>query len=113
MLSCLSTLHNESIDMFHHGDFSLSRKLSEIWKLVFVGQWQLIVSSWIWSSVPDSAALALSQTDLSSPQQSWMPSRSVGHRPMLPVVQVESTARLPMLARRLARSSAEQPMEFV
>ena len=42
----------------------------------------------------DSAALASNQTDLSSPQQSWMPSRSVGHQLILPVVLVESTARL-------------------
>ena len=58
----------------------------------------------------NSAALASNQTDLSSPQQSWMPSRSAGHQLMLPVVLVESMARLLMLAGRLARSSAEQPM---
>jgi len=61
----------------------------------------------------NSAALALSQTDLSSPQQSWMPSRSVDHQLMLPVVLVESMARLPMPAGRLVWSSAEKPMQSV
>jgi len=61
----------------------------------------------------DSAALASNQTDLSSPQQSWMPSRSVDHQLMLPVVLVESTARLPMLAGRLVWSSAKQSMQSV
>ena len=59
----------------------------------------------------DSAALASNQTDLSSLQQSWMPCRFVDHQLILPMVQVESTARLPMLAGRLVRSFAEQPME--
>ena len=61
----------------------------------------------------DSAALPSNQTDLSSPQQSWMPSRFVDHQLMLLVVLVESTARLPMQAGRLTRSSAEQPMQLV
>ena len=55
----------------------------------------------------DSAVLASNQTDLSSPQKSWMPSQSIGHQLILPVVLVESTARLPMLAGHLARSLAE------
>ena len=61
----------------------------------------------------DFAALASNQTNLSSPQQSWMPSRSVGHQLMPPVMLVESTARLPMLAGHLVWSSAEQPMQSV
>ena len=40
-----------TVDMLHVGDFPLSRKLSEIWKLVHVGQQQLIISSWIRSPV--------------------------------------------------------------
>ena len=58
----------------------------------------------------DSAALASNQTDLSSPQQSWMPSQSVDHQLMLPMMLVESMARLPMSAGRSVWSSAEQPM---
>ena len=49
----------------------------------------------------DSAALASNQTNLSSPQQSWMLSQSVDHQLMLPMVLVESTARLPMPVGRL------------
>ena len=64
-------------------------------------------------STSDSAALASNQTDLSSPQQSWTPSQSVDHQLMLPMVLVESTARLPMLAGRLVWSSTEQPMQSV
>ena len=60
----------------------------------------------------DSTALASNQTDLSSPQQSWMSSRSVDYQLMSPVVLVEPMAKLPMLAGRLAWSSAEQPMQF-
>jgi hypothetical protein len=37
----------------------------------------------------DSAALASNQTDLSSPQQSWMLSQSVDHQLMLSMVLVE------------------------
>ena len=51
MLSRFSTLYDESIDVFNCGDFPLSRKLGEIWKLVLVGQRQLIIRSWIWISV--------------------------------------------------------------
>ena len=51
VLSCFSTLHDESVDVFHCGDLSLFRKLGEIWKLVLVGQRQLIIRNWIWSSV--------------------------------------------------------------
>ena len=58
----------------------------------------------------DSATLASNQTDLSSPQQSWMPSQSVDHQLMLPVVLMESSARLPMLAGHSVWSSAEQLM---
>jgi len=58
----------------------------------------------------DSATLASNQTDLSSPQQSWMPSQSADYQLMLPVVLVKSMARLPMLAGHLVWSSAEQPM---
>ena len=54
----------------------------------------------------DSAALVSNQTDLSSPQQSWMPSGSADYQLMSPVVLVESTARLPMRAGHLAKSSA-------
>ena len=61
----------------------------------------------------DSAALASNQIDLSSPQQSWMPSQSVDHQLMLPVVLVESSARLPILAEHSVWSSAEQPMRSV
>ena len=50
MLSYFSTLYDESVDVFNYGDFPLSRKLGEIWKLLLVGQWQLIISSWIRSS---------------------------------------------------------------
>ena len=65
MLSYFPTLYNESVDIFHGGDFPLSRKLGEIWKLVLVGQWQLIISSWIWSSVHQILLLWL-QTKLIS-----------------------------------------------
>ena len=62
----------------------------------------------------DSTALASNQTDLSSAQQSWMPSQSTDHQLMLPVVVlVESTAKLPMLVEQLVWSSAEQPMRSV
>jgi hypothetical protein len=60
-----STLYDESIDVFHYGDFPLSRKFGEIWKLILVGQWQLIISSWIWSSVHQILLLWL-QTKLIS-----------------------------------------------
>ena len=43
--------HDEYVDVFHCRDLPLSGKLGEIWKLVLVGQWQLIISSWIRSSV--------------------------------------------------------------
>ena len=65
VLSCFSKLHDESVDMFHCGDLPLSRKLGEIWKLVLVGQRQLIISSWIWSSVHQILLLWL-QTKLIS-----------------------------------------------
>ena len=55
----------------------------------------------------DSAALASNQTDLSSPQQSWMPCQSADHQLMLPVALVELSARLPMLAGHSVWSSAE------
>ena len=61
----------------------------------------------------DSAALASNQTDLLSPQQFWTPSQSANHQLMLPLVLVETTAMLPMLAGHLAWSSAEQPMRSV
>jgi hypothetical protein len=64
-------------------------------------------------STSDSAALASNKTDLSSPQQSWMSSRPADYQLMPPVVLVESTARLPMLAGHLVWSSAEQPMQSV
>ena len=60
-----------------------------------------------------SATLASNETDLSSPQQSWMSSRSVDYQLMPPVVLVEPTAKLPMLAGCLVQSSAEQPMQSV
>ena len=64
----------------------------------------------------DSAALASNQTDLSSPQQSWMSSQSADHQLMLPVVSlpvvlVESTAKLPMLVVHWVWPSAKQPMQ--
>ena len=65
MLSCFSTLYDESVDVFHYGDLPLSRKLGEIWKFVLVGQWQLIISSWIRSSVHQILLLWL-QTKLIS-----------------------------------------------
>jgi hypothetical protein len=37
-LSYFSTLHDESVNVFHCGDLPLSRKLDEIWKFVLVGQ---------------------------------------------------------------------------
>ena len=46
----------------------------------------------------DSAALASDQTDLSSLQQSWMPSQSVDHQLMLAIALVELSAELPMPA---------------
>jgi hypothetical protein len=46
----------------------------------------------------DSAALALSQTDLSSPQQSWMSNQSVNQRMTLTVTLLKLLARLLMLA---------------
>ena len=95
VLSCFSTLHDESIDVFHYGDLPLSRELGEIWKLVLVGHRQLIISSWIQSSIH---------------QQSWMPSQSADHQLMLLMALVELSARLPMLAGHLGWSSAEQPM---
>jgi len=45
----------------------------------------------------DFAASASNQTDLSSLQQSWMPSQSVDHQLMLAIVLVELSAKLPML----------------
>ena len=63
--------------------------------------------------ISNSAALALSQIDLSSLRQSWMPSQSVDHQLMPPVVLVESSARLPMLAGHSVWSSADQPMQSV
>ena len=100
--------------MFHYGDFPLSRKFGEIWKFVLVGAMAIDHKQPDMEfCISDSATLALNQTNLSSPQQSSMPSPSVDHQLMLPVVLVESTARLPMLAGHLVRSSAEQPMESV
>jgi hypothetical protein len=58
----------------------------------------------------DSAALASNQTDLSSLQQSWMPSQSADHQLMLAVTLVKPSAELPMLAVHWVQSSAEQPM---
>ena len=49
----------------------------------------------------DFAALASNQTDLSSPQQSWMPSQSADHQLMLLIVLVELSAKLAMLAGHL------------
>jgi len=50
------------------------------------------------SCTSNSAALALSQTDLSSLQQSWTPSQSVDHQLMLAIALVELSAELPMPA---------------
>jgi hypothetical protein len=46
----------------------------------------------------DSTALASNQTDLSSAQQSWMPSQSADHQLMLAVALVKLSARMPTLA---------------
>ena len=107
VLCCFSTLYDESIDVFHCGDFPLSRKLGEIYKFVLVGQWQLTIQPDIEFCISNSAALASNQTDLSSPQQSWMPSQSADHQLMLPGMLVELSSRLPMLARHLVWTSAE------
>jgi len=45
----------------------------------------------------DSTALASDQTDLSSLQQSWMPSQSADHQLMLVVALVMLSVGLPML----------------
>jgi len=50
------------------------------------------------SCTSNSAALAASQTNLSSLQQSWMASQSVDQQLMLTVMLVKLSARLPMLA---------------
>ena len=65
VLCCFSTLYDEIVDVFHCGDFPLSRKLGEILKLVLVGQRELIICSWIWSSVHQILLLWL-QTKLIS-----------------------------------------------
>jgi len=55
----------------------------------------------------DSSALASDQTDLSSLQQSWMPSQSVDHQLMLAVALVKLLAELPILAVHWVQSSAK------
>jgi len=46
----------------------------------------------------DSTALASDQTNLSSLQQSWMPSQSADQQMLLIVTLVKLLARLPMMA---------------